>query len=1429
MYHTARRVKIFRRALVFLPVLALSMILSYFLFSKLLFNTFAASSSPWTQTNWSGGLSSDVVTGTVTTYNSISNISTATAGQISLSETAGWDIAVNAWQYRKDLVFDNSTINEALAPFTVLVKLDPTEGEIDYSKVNSDGSDLRFVDPSGTVLDHEIELWDTGGISYIWVQVPQIDALSSTDYIRMYYGNSGALYSDPDYETWDGSSSFGGVWHFGETPDSPGNAVYGSYRDVPVTAIDGVSVGGMDSTDLVAGQIGYGFDFDGNNDHINYGDRYDFRLTDARTISAWINPDDVSGSNVNMIMTKQRITAAQDGWAFSTLGKYLKFKYVTDNTSGAYLEATTTSEVIDIGSWYHVAVTFNSQIVKFYVNGNPVASAYNSFTASGNIDNSINANVGSRHDNSTTGVIQFDGKMDEPRFATAARSDAWIKANYLSETDSYISFQSEEQHVASSGTLVSNVFDVGIDADWGILSYSSSGSGTLQIKARSDSSPDMSGASDFSSCTALTNGNSISDDDPVCVTNGERYLQYQVTMLPSGTNSPILQNLSFAFEYSDQVAPETNASGFIFSDGRGDEAWFSAAPTIEWSAGVDDTDGSGILGYCLSIDEVAPEGSPPNTDPELSSGDLDSSETPYSHDSCPFVTTETSLDISALNNFTFSELYTYHFSIKALDLAGNVYTGDSATYLNVISFGYDTTAPTNVDYISTPNTTFTSIDDMEFTWPVTGDAAATDGSGILGYQYSINDTESWGGPYDDSALGLSYIQNTGSISSYQLSDATDGASINVGNNAIYFRAIDYAGNISTFVSGNLAFGGNAPQFPQNAVITVTPDSNDENLFALSWPEAQPADGEAIKSYYYMINTQPPSTIETLESNSSLYIPTTSTSVAEGKLIGSIKGDNTVCVAVTDENDHYSPSNKICASYTLDSTEPDPPKNLYITDASIKSAELWRSTIVWEEPDYQGNGDLTYLIERSTDDSTWTEMGTTTGLAYTDTVDESRLYFYRVAAYDTSDDSQNSPSYAASVSITPKGVFEEPPDIVSGPKLTFRTTTKATIVWSTSRGGDSKIQYGTASGDYFEEEPSKSSLETDHEINLINLKPGTTYYYKVKSTDEDGNTAKSGEKIFTTKPAPTVSDPNASNIGLFSAILSFTVENASKAKVYYGTSTNFGSTKEVFTSSKKGTYSLNLSGLQDDTKYYFKVNTFDEDGLEYDGNAITFTTLPRPRISDIKIQQIRNSASPTILVSWQSNTEVTSVVTYFPTSDEKAKKTEADLALIKGEHKLLVSGLQDETQYSLTVSGKDSLGNSGESSAQIFSTATDTRPPEITNLKVESSVVKSTGDNQVQLIVTWQTDEPATSQVEYGEGTGAVYTQRTTREENLKRDHFVTISGVKPAQVYHLRAGSIDESGNESLSSDTLKITNKTSQSAFDLVLNNLKEIFNFLK
>lgn len=909
---------------------------------------------------------------------------------------------------------------------------------------------------------------------------------------------------------------------------------------------------------------------------------------------------------------------------------------------------------------------------------------------------------------------------------------------------------------------------------------------------------------------------------------------------------PILHNLSIGL--TTDLTPPNNISEINMKRSTSSVGFMNqndwtnqSSPYFEWDEAHDNVGGVGIMGYCLYLSNGDTS---PNletaTSPYLPGNtNLDSTHITSAGTHCGngsgFLVSTLNIDFANINyrgsSWLTSSNTAYYMYVASVDNAGNI-TDDPLVSFH---FRFDNTPPTNVAYLACASGNFANVVDMNFSWPVAGSAASSDvdpGAGLLGWQYQINSTMgTWLGTTTDSVLGVGNYMPVGD-SSRILTQEQDGDSIDMGSNIVYFRTVDAAGNVSveaTIRTCNLAFGGAAPTFGGADSVSVNPSTSNSNSFALSWPEATPAVDHTIEKYYYMVNALPPSILSTLQNNPSTYIDNgNNLTVDERSLPNVNKGTNTVYVVAVDDANNYSPSNYISGTFTLDSDDPDNVGSLTVSDSSIKAESKWLVTLSWTAPVYQGAGNLTYLINRSEDGVSFDEVGTTTGLSYVDSTPESKTYYYKVI---TKDGANSTSSGTNAVSITPTGRWTVPAPLEDGPNVINITTRKVTIQWSTTRTSDSKVQFGLSTGNYEPEEIGNSDQRTSHSINLNGLNPETIYYYRVKWTDEDGNTGSSEEKTFKTAPAPYVKDVSVTDVNLSSAVIKFTTVGAAKANVYYGKSVAFGGVVQMDTSTSETAYFTQITGLDDGTDYFYKINVLDEEGAEYSGTVLNFTTPPRPDVSNVRLQQVEGTAQSTILVTFTTNTSVSSIISYYPENDPKNVKEVVDTKYANGEHNLQISGLLPNTNYVLVVTVRDTFGNQVSSDPQRFTTAIDTRPPEISGLQVDSTILESSvingSDTPAEIIITWTTDEPATSQVEFGVGAGNSYTQKTQEDQNLVLNHTVVIPSLSASQVYHIRVVSKDAAGNTANSVDMATITPKATDNVLELVLRSLVQLFRF--
>jgi hypothetical protein len=78
-----------------------------------------------------------------------------------------------------------------------------------------------------------------------------------------------------------------------------------------------------------------------------------------------------------------------------------------------------------VGTWYHVAVTYNAGSIITYINGAQDGTASKGATI--NDDSGYNFNIG-YHD--AANGLYWQGRADEARLSSVARSADWIRTEY---------------------------------------------------------------------------------------------------------------------------------------------------------------------------------------------------------------------------------------------------------------------------------------------------------------------------------------------------------------------------------------------------------------------------------------------------------------------------------------------------------------------------------------------------------------------------------------------------------------------------------------------------------------------------------------------------------------------------------------------------------------------------------------------------------------------------------------------------------------------------------------------------------------------------------------------------------------------------------------------------------------------------------------
>lgn len=237
-------------------------------------------------------------------------------------------------------------------------------------------------------------------------------------------------------------------------------------------------------------------------------------------------------------------------------------------------------------------------------------------------------------------------------------------------------------------------------------------------------------------------------------------------------------------------------------------------------------------------------------------------------------------------------------------------------------------------------------------------------------------------------------------------------------------------------------------------------------------------------------------------------------------------------------------------------------------------------------------------------------------------------------------SQDIASFTAPPSAATIAADDTTPPVISQITVPFVTEKEAVISWVTDELATAEIDYGQTTLYGLVASSSPGLLNRSHSINLTDLEPGTTYYFRVSSGDAGGNLARQDSQSagscssvisqclqFSTKaltdPTVVVTPQNEEDIDA-PLITSVTISDITSvgATISWDTSEDANSLVEVGTLPDQ--YEKGIFGKTDDftvahevvldqlsasTTYYFMVTSFDRHGNRGKSDEFSFTTAP----------------------------------------------------------------------------------------------------------------------------------------------------------------------------------------------------------------------------
>jgi hypothetical protein len=314
--------------------------------------------------------------------------------------------------------------------------------------------------------------------------------------------------------------------------------------------------------------------------------------------------------------------------------------------------------------------------------------------------------------------------------------------------------------------------------------------------------------------------------------------------------------------------------------------------------------------------------------------------------------------------------------------------------------------------------------------------------------------------------------------------------------------------------------------------------------------------------------------------------------------------------------------------------------------------------------------------------------------------------------------------------------------------------------------------------------------------------------------------------ITTLSSPAISEVRVSDITLNSAVIQWKTTTTTNSFIDYGSTSEYGQ-HFADAGAYTQTHIARLGGLETGTVYRLRISGYDQSATPnlLKSDEYVFKTIVLPRLTEFKVSDILSGGGT---LTWKSSADTNEFITYSAISgaDKSAlgKIENRANAKLVGEHSFQLTDLESSTEYAVTVFGNDVFGNQSPPVTLTFTTKIDSTPPEIQNIKSDTTVDLGSAQT-VQVLVSFGLNELGTSVIEYGDGASGPYASRVATDIEPSRNKFMVIPGLQPGNSYHFRIVAKDLAGNETDSADYLVLAPSKPISLLDLIFGQLRDNF----
>ncbi|MBU4455254.1 fibronectin type III domain-containing protein [Patescibacteria group bacterium] len=328
-----------------------------------------------------------------------------------------------------------------------------------------------------------------------------------------------------------------------------------------------------------------------------------------------------------------------------------------------------------------------------------------------------------------------------------------------------------------------------------------------------------------------------------------------------------------------------------------------------------------------------------------------------------------------------------------------------------------------------------------------------------------------------------------------------------------------------------------------------------------------------------------------------------------------------------------------------------------------------------------------------------------------------------------------------------------------------------------------------------------------------------------------------DKLANIIPAPVMSGEPKITVAPKSATIAWQTDKEANSLVAIASAGQYDPAKENpyiqvtgNVDAKTKNHLVTIYNLEPETVYHYQLRNKPTVGPVSKSKDFTFTT--EKEILEIQNYTVKKVSGQEAIFQWVTTVESNSKIKYIPyrnnvlAVDEARTETDSAFTTI---HEIAVDDFEAGVGYEIELSSNDISGNTINKLIPTFFTSEDDLPPLIYQVQTNSAI--SPGKEvKVQTIISWLTNEPATTRVYYQKGIGSQdeLTESIQLDSNYTKKHVAVITKFEPGSVYRFKAESIDSGGNVALSKVYTILIPRQKETVFQIIMKNMEQTFGWV-